>query len=190
MGSRTPVALAHHPSQLMSKCKQWRRLSPQHPPPPPSAVRHSVPLDLVGHCFNCLQTDHIATVCPDTTRCLHCHWEGHQAQACKRPWSSDAMGPSRRQQRPLSTVVILNPRRGDMVVATPRDPPRQPSSPQRPSPDQLPTLWGSDSTHTPDGSPSCHILPSPPSCPPPLGASRCRPHFETWVIDPTDGCHQ
>jgi hypothetical protein len=56
--------------QLVSRRKQWRRLSPSSLPPPPQAARCSVLLDLVGRCFNCLQTGHVAAVCPNATRCL------------------------------------------------------------------------------------------------------------------------
>jgi hypothetical protein len=79
--------------------RQWRRLAQ---PPLNSA-------DLVGWCFNCLYQDHVEADCPNATRCLRCHREGHNAHTCKRPRSPDAAGPP--PKRPSVVVVLqLRPR--------------------------------------------------------------------------------
>jgi hypothetical protein len=109
--------------QMESRHKQWHRLTQQALPPPPSVARCLVSANLIGHCFNCLQEDHITVVCPNAARCLSYHREGHQARSCKRLRSLDSVGPPRRQPRPSSTVVVLNPRKGYVVVATEQDPP-------------------------------------------------------------------
>jgi hypothetical protein len=93
----------HHPSphpktdeegwHLVTRRKQWRRLP--HQAPPPHQPRRLVPADLVGRCFNYLRQDHVAAECPNATRCLRCHKEGHCARICKRPRSPDAVGPRR-----------------------------------------------------------------------------------------------
>ncbi|OEL16658.1 hypothetical protein BAE44_0022323, partial [Dichanthelium oligosanthes] len=49
---------------------------------------------LVGRCFNCLWSDHVAAACTFAARCLRCHREGHQARFCKRPRSPDPPGRS------------------------------------------------------------------------------------------------
>jgi hypothetical protein len=62
-------------------------------PPLPPAPRRSVPVDLIGRCFNCLRKNHIAVVCPNAARCLRCHMEDHQAPHYKRPCTPDATSP-------------------------------------------------------------------------------------------------
>jgi hypothetical protein len=48
-------------------------------------------------------------------RYLHCHSEGHQVRTCKRPRSPDTTGPLPHLQPP--TIVVLNPRVGDVALA-------------------------------------------------------------------------
>jgi hypothetical protein len=77
--------------QVISRHRQWCRL--EHRPPLPPQLRRPVPVDLVGRYFKCLKPDHVAVPCTFAVRCLRCHGEGHQARTCKRPWSSDSVGP-------------------------------------------------------------------------------------------------
>ncbi|KAG2649711.1 hypothetical protein PVAP13_1NG128738 [Panicum virgatum] len=51
----------------------------------PRRPRRPVPADLVGRCFNCLATDHVASCCTQPSRCLRCEQVGHVARNCKRP---------------------------------------------------------------------------------------------------------
>jgi hypothetical protein len=104
------------------------------PPPLPSQVTwRPVPLDLVSHCFNYLRADPVTAVCPNGARCLRCHREGHHARFCKRPRSSDLAGLPARQLRSSSTIVMLNPKRGNVALPTPTPtpPPRRSPPPQR-----------------------------------------------------------
>jgi hypothetical protein len=63
---------------------------------PPPVPHRPVPLDIVGHCFNCPRTNNMAAACTHPLRYLHCHREGHLAHACKQPRSLDADDPRRR----------------------------------------------------------------------------------------------
>jgi hypothetical protein len=126
-------------------------------PPPP---HRSVPADLVGRCFNCLCTNHVAAACTNPAHCLRCHREGYQAQTCKRPRSPDAAGPlpafNGQQCSCLTQVtgtwplqsLLINALRCTLVKLAPP---------------------GHSSASTPEGLPSWHTLPSPP--PPPLARS-------------------
>jgi hypothetical protein len=152
------------------------------PPLPPPVPHRSVTSDLIDWCFNCLRQDHMAVTCTRTPCYLRCHKEGHLARSCKWPRLPDATGPPC-PQRP--TVVVLNPRAGDIVIAAPAD--KRPPHPPRGE--------GSDTLSDPSfcsmssGSPSCHDMPSLPSSPPlppaPLGALHRRPTFEMRVIPQT-----
>jgi hypothetical protein len=53
--------------------------------PPPQPPRCPMSADLIGHCFNCLDQNHVMVVCPNPTRYLHCHKEGHNARAYRHP---------------------------------------------------------------------------------------------------------
>jgi hypothetical protein len=81
----------------------------------PLAPRRPVPADLVGHCFNYLRTDHVAVEWSYAPRCLCCHREGHQAHVSKWPRLPEVTGPQPHLQRP--SVVVLNPRSGDVALA-------------------------------------------------------------------------
>ena len=61
--------------RLRSELRQPRR--------PPA--RRPVPADLIGRCFNCLASDHVASRCSFPSRCLRCEEVGHVAKNCKRP---------------------------------------------------------------------------------------------------------
>jgi hypothetical protein len=78
--------------RMVSRHKKWQRVLPA-PAVRPSNLARPVPTDLVVHCFNCLRPDHDVAVYPNATRCLCCHREGHQAQACKLPRSPDSSAP-------------------------------------------------------------------------------------------------
>jgi hypothetical protein len=138
-----PPADASEGWQVVTHRKKWRRIAQRAPPPLP---RRPVPADLVGKCFNCLRSGHVALDCTNVTRCLRCHREGHQARSCKRPRWPDAGGPS----------------------------PRPPKvAPMRPGGSTLPSQQGSatppemEQAPTPEGSPSPHVIPSPPHGPSP-----------------------
>jgi hypothetical protein len=62
--------------QMESRHKQWHRLTQQALPPPPPVERYLVSVNLIGHCFNCLQADHVTVVCPNAARCMSYHREG------------------------------------------------------------------------------------------------------------------
>jgi hypothetical protein len=146
-----------------------------------------VPTDLIGHCFNFLLTDHVAPDCTRASCCLRCHREGHQAQACKRPRSSGAVGSPLRSR--CSTVVILNPRSGDVTLANQvagPGPQHMAGDLSVPDPFGSPTpsnpSWGS----TPERSPPRLTLPSPlPPPSPPPGASQRRLRFEVRMLSRT-----
>jgi hypothetical protein len=142
---------------------------------PPSLVCPPVPLDLIDRFFNCLQTDHVVMVCPNAACCLRCHREGHHARLYKSPRSPDAGVPPRCHLR-SSAVVILNQTLGDISLVVPSDTAQPSRSSTRPGP---------SSVQTPEGSPSHHILPSPPSSSRPLAAASRRAGFELRVIPRT-----
>ncbi|KAK8443814.1 hypothetical protein SEVIR_9G037201v4 [Setaria viridis] len=56
----------------------------------------SVPVDLVGRCFNCFATDHVAAACRNPSRCLRCRREDHRS-----------LPPTRQGQPILSLLDIL-----------------------------------------------------------------------------------
>ena len=62
-----------------------------------------MPADLVGHCFNCLAFDHVASRCTQPSRCLRCEEVGHVARNCKRPRMSGPLEP-RGRGRPARRV--------------------------------------------------------------------------------------
>lgn len=62
-------------------CRHLRTRRDDHLARPPS---HTVPGDLVGRCFNYLETGHVAAACRNPSRCLHCKREGHQSHFCRR----------------------------------------------------------------------------------------------------------
>jgi hypothetical protein len=132
--------------QVVHKCKQWCRVACQPPPPP----HQHVPSDLVGQCFNCHQSDHIAIVCPNAACCLHCHDEGHQACNSKMPCSPVAVGSS---PRPAKTGVVLNLWARDVALVIPHN--------CRSSPSGSCTLLVPSSASMLERPLSCHILPSP-----------------------------
>jgi len=68
----------------------------------PRRPRRLVPADLVGRCFNCLATDHVASRCTQPSRCLRCEQVGHMAKNCKRPRFP---GPPRGRGRPTRRFV-------------------------------------------------------------------------------------
>jgi hypothetical protein len=166
----------------VTRHKQWRRVARK--PSPLRPPRHPVPADLVGLCFNCFRPDHVAGVCPNFACCLRCHGEGHQVRSCKRSQWPDSVGPPPQQQKPFPSI-ILNPATRDVTLAAlaPRRSPARkvpvaPRCPPSGSPpgSSMPSDMNQDPT--PEGSPSRHILPSPPPPHPvPLGASSCRPRF-------------
>jgi hypothetical protein len=165
----------------------------------PLGARHSrhpkrpVPTDLVGKCFNCLCSGHVAAACPNSARCLRCHREGHQARNCKRPWSLDVGDPPLRLPN-MALVVVVNPRKGNIVLAAPQ--PMEAAHPTQDRPSCSATPSGMGHVPTPEVSSSCHVLPLlpprsppypqglPPRSPPPR--SHPRPHcFELRVIPHT-----
>lgn len=75
----TVVADGWH--QVINKKKRRVRHPRPLPPPPPRPVL----VDLVGRCFNCFATDHVAATFRNPSHCLRCQQEGHQARHCKRP---------------------------------------------------------------------------------------------------------
>jgi hypothetical protein len=179
--------------QVVARQRSWRHTPLVAPPPLPPAPRRPMPTNLIGCCFNCLRTDHIAAVCPNAARCLRCHREGHQACHYKRPHSPDVVSPSRRLQRSSDeAVIVLNPR-GDVALGASSSLPRWAQAPLQSSVDRgVSSGSSSDRTPsscetlpTPKGSSPRHILPSPPPSSPPLGVARCRPRFETSVIPHT-----
>jgi hypothetical protein len=137
-------------------------------------------MNLVGLCFNCLLPDHVMAERCNTSCYLRCHQEGHQAHACKRMCSLDSTGttaPPLQRQHPPSSVVVINPRVADIMLA---------SKGRSHSPLTGSTLSAPLGMSTPVDSPSHHSLPGPP-LPPPLGLelvrSLCRqPHFELRFI--------
>jgi hypothetical protein len=60
------------------RCRSCREDRPARPPSRP------VPADLVGRCFNCLETGHVAAACRNPSRCLRCRREGHRSKFCRR----------------------------------------------------------------------------------------------------------
>jgi hypothetical protein len=159
-----------------------------------------MPADLVGKCFNCLCLGHVAADCPNPVRCLRCHREGHHAQCYKCSGPPEATGPPRPQK--LASVVVLIPAKGDIALA---EPSRSRAS-TRPSQHGLSTPLNMDQASMLEGSPSRHILPSPPpesppylqgSPPPPSppppgpsGAAECPRHFELRVIPRTQAMNE
>jgi hypothetical protein len=159
-----------------------------------------MPADLVGKCFNCLCLGHVAADCPNPVRCLRCHREGHHAQCYKCSGPPEATGPPRPQK--LASVVVLIPAKGDIALA---EPSRSRAS-TRPSQHGLSTPLNMDQASMLEGSPSRHILPSPPpesppylqgsplspSPPPsgPSGAVECPRHFELHVIPCTQAMNE
>jgi hypothetical protein len=123
---------------------------------------------------------------------LRCHREGHQTRTCKRRCSPDTARPLPWQPC-LSSVIVINPGKGNVALAEHRDRFGRPRSSTPPGLDRLPM---------PEGSPSCHVLPSPPSPPPlslspptsPTGGQLSVPErrhlFETWVISRTSEINQ
>jgi hypothetical protein len=114
--------------QMVVSCRKWRRAPRPMSPPPPC---RSVPMDLVGRCFNCFLTDHVVARCSFVMRYLHYHREGHNVRACKRPRSSDAGGPHVHRHCQPWVVAVLNPWEGDVALllrhhlVDNRPPPRQ-----------------------------------------------------------------
>jgi hypothetical protein len=101
-----PSRLSTEGWQVVTRCRQWRRVA-QRPPPP--APHRSVPIDLVGRCFNCLHSDHTAVACTFVLHCLCYHEEGHRAPICKRPRSPDSAGTPPRQQRVGGSTSTIDP---------------------------------------------------------------------------------
>jgi hypothetical protein len=162
-----------HPDgwQVVSRRRQWCQL-PCPTLPPPSHPRRPMPIDDIGRYFNCLRPDHMAAECTNVARCLRCQREGHQAWSCKRPWSPDVAGPPRQQQR-QSTVAILHPRRGDIVLGVPSGLGRSSRSPSGGC-----TPLDMVTASMLEGSPSHHTLPSQPPPPLPLEPAQ-EPHHQT-----------
>jgi hypothetical protein len=93
------------------------------------------------------------------------------------PRSSDVVGLLPRQQQ-ATTIVVLNPRPGDVSLSEQRSRRGKPRSKGSSTP------LGGSPAKTLEGSPFVHILPSPP---PPLLLAPLRvvlrcPHFDMWVI--------
>jgi hypothetical protein len=157
----------------------------RHPSPPLRQPHRPVPADLVGRCFNCLRQDHVAVDCSNVLRCLCCHREGHYARACKHPRSPDTSGPPPLAKRP-QMVAVLHPRLSDVALSQPHPPhaPRRTSVGGRSNrtaatqgPQRGPSVErtfadppGGTSAPAPEGSPSRHILPSPPPPSSPLAS--------------------
>jgi hypothetical protein len=144
----------------------------------PVPARRPVPTDLVGRCFNCLHADHVVAACKFPSRCLRCHCEGHHVRSYKRPMSPDAVGPPPRHPHPasgkqprLTSVVVINPRAGEIALDEPRD---------RSSRSHSSTPPGRAGIPTSEGSPSQHSCPSPP--PPPPGSPAPRNHRYRFVL--------
>jgi hypothetical protein len=132
-----------------------RRIACRPPPPQP---HRSVPADLVGRCFNCLQSGHVAAVCTKAARCLHCHREGHQAHGCKRPRSPTASGLPQRPHK-VASRVIIHPSRNDFALAKSSPHPGGSATPSRQG---SATPLGMELAPTPNGSPLLHMFPLPP----------------------------
>jgi hypothetical protein len=175
-------------------------------PPPPC---RPMTMDLVRRCFNYFRQDHVAADCTNATRCLQCHKEGHCACVCKRPHSPDTVGPPWWVACP-AMVAVLHPRPGEVALGRPRLAPWGPKL-ARKSPalhragvsgrPVAPGVGRGESTvgrcsptppccsgaSTLDGSPSRHMLPSPPRppsspSPPPMRPPSQRPRFEMQII--------
>jgi hypothetical protein len=155
-----PPADASEGWQVVTHRKKWHRIA-QHAPPP--LLRRPVPTDLVGKCFNCLRSGHVAVDCTNAAQCLHCHKEGHQAWSCKRPRLTDAGGPPPRPPK-VASVVVIHPRRGNVALAAPWP---WPGGSALPSQQGSMTPPGMEKAPTPEGSPSPHVIPSPPHGPSP-----------------------
>lgn len=87
----------------------------RHLPPSQSSRPHPVPVDLIGRCFNCLETDHVVAVCRNRSRCLRCKQEGHQARQCSRPRSPLEAGtlghfPTQRWRQQHGGTIRQDPR--------------------------------------------------------------------------------
>jgi hypothetical protein len=158
---------------------------PYHLRPP----RQSVPVDLVGLCFNCLSSDHIIYVSPNVARYLRCHGEGHQTRSCKRAWLSDSTVPRHGSKRRSCRSSSTRCRGTSHLLPQPYES-RLPGS-------RLPRLAGSHqarhqapihhrtrSRSRPGKVPRHGIfcLSSLPPHPNPLGAPSRQPHFEIRVI--------
>jgi hypothetical protein len=85
----SPQPAVREPWQLIVHRRSWHRVARQAPPPAPW---RPVLADLVGGCFVCLWTDHVAAHCSCAPRCLRYHREGHQARVCMWPRSPNAAG--------------------------------------------------------------------------------------------------
>jgi hypothetical protein len=126
--------------------------------------------------------------CTYASRCLHCRREGHQVCACKCPRSSDSTDLPPRHKKP-PPVVVLNPTAGKVGLAAsaPRCMVAKAAGPTHPRGRMSvgsATPPGASARSTPEGSPSRHMLPSPPPPPPqePRGDPRRRPRFELRII--------
>lgn len=55
------------------------------PAPPDDSLKHKIPKELEGLCYNGLHPDHISVDCDKEVVCIRCGGEGHQSGACMRP---------------------------------------------------------------------------------------------------------
>jgi hypothetical protein len=61
--------------QIVTRKKKKKKL----PHPLLVKCRGKVPMDLIGLCFNCFTTDHVACCCPNPSYCFRCREPRHAA---------------------------------------------------------------------------------------------------------------
>jgi hypothetical protein len=150
--SMQALAVVKEGWRVVSRHRQWHQEAHMLSPPP---VHRSVPADLVGRYFNYPCVDHVAVACMFPSRCLCYHNKGHQARSWKCPRSPDAVRPPLRHPRltskkklQLTSMVVNNPRVGNVALPEPRGRCFRSHSSTLPSQNWIPTLEGTPSRYS------------------------------------------
>ncbi|CAN6233316.1 unnamed protein product [Urochloa humidicola] len=163
--------------EVRRRQRRRRDARPARPTPRP------VPADLVGKCFNCLESGHVAAACMNEPRCFRCRREGHHSRFCKRGRSPQV---GHRRATELGRLHAGFPTRTQPL-------PRAHPAPQARSASSDATMSAASQSTGRLGTPPAVCapsspdvsMPSPAPSPRPMGHPSCRPSKEIVVVPRT-----
>jgi hypothetical protein len=195
---RVPPATPDADGWQVVECKKKRHCAGSHVPVLPSKRSGKVPVDLIGLCFNCFSSEHVARDCPNPSCCLRCREPGHQASECSRPRlllgdhrpekrGRDRLPPClprrteerRVHRRPLGSLIERS--RGRPTSRSPRDLTPPALSCSTDDEREMPSAVKKPPTDSAPSSPPLEP-PSPEPTPLPLGAPERRPLVDICVV--------